>query len=132
MTDLPFEEFESFISQYYPWIENIGQVIISYIEFNRLSMEQAKKIVDILIEKKQIDPSKMKDLIENCIHCTYVKENLINLYGPKPQQEKEWIVYYAGRDIGHRVKGNNYTQALLAAYEKYGGDGKITNVEEVK
>lgn len=126
---LPHNEFKSLIQNYYSWIENIEETVFLYIELNRLNLEKAKELVSILQTYSQIDIKRIQELLDQCLCNKEIKEQLKAIYIETPQ-EKEWIVYYNHRDVGHRVKAKQYTEALLAAYEKYGSDGKITKVEE--
>lgn len=126
---MPYEKFKDLVLNYSQWIQEINKSVFLYIEMNRITVQQAEEIVQILQKKSLIDVEKVNRLLNECYCDSEIKERLKALY--VEEQEKEWIVYYVGRDVGHRVKAKNYTDALLVAYVQYGSDGKITKVEEV-
>lgn len=132
LTSIPFENFKELIENYNSWIHDIEKAVFMYIEINRIPMEQAEEIVKMVQQKSIIDINLAKQLLNECACSEEVKAKIEKLYQSDAEQEKEWIVYYNHMDVGHRVRAKKYTDALLAAYVKYGSDGKITKVEEVK
>lgn len=130
LIDLPFEKFKYILENYERWLNDVNKTVIEYIEINRIDLVHVKELVQILEEKYSLDTSKLNQIISEYSMGKETKEKFISV-NKNEEREKEWIVYYNQMDVGHRVKGKNYTEALLNAYEKYGAGGKITKVEEV-
>lgn len=132
LVNMPFDKFKKLIENYSEWIQETEKTVFMYIEANRIPMDQAEEIVKIAQQKSVIDIDLAQKLLDECTCSKEVKEKIRKLYQTDAEEEKEWIVYYNHMDVGHRVRAKKYTDALLAAYVKYGSDGKITKVEEVK
>lgn len=132
LTDLPFDKFVDLIQNYDIWIEEIEKTVFMYIEINRTPIAESEKLVRLVQKKSSIDTDRVQRLLEECACSPEIKNKIKALYQSDSEEEKEWIVFYNHMDVGHRVKAKKYTEALLAAYTKYGADGKITKVEEVK
>ena len=130
---LPAEKFLKLITEYSEWIDDVDTAAFLYIELNRCDIRLAEDIVRILQKNTNIDTSRIWSLIEQSPVCNVaLKEKLQDICDTDLSEEKEWIVFYNGMDVGYRVCAKGYSEALLVAYEKFGAGGVITNVEEIK